>query len=103
MSLRSIILEHVDIVELVNIFGANLKPCGDKFLGFCLKNDCYGRCFAVYPDKGEYECLECGAKGDTIDFLVDVIGFNFAEAHRWLINIFNIPIEDLLSIRLSYR
>jgi CHC2 zinc finger len=100
MGLRSILQERVNIVELVNMFGADLKPCGDYYIGYCLQNDCPGRSFAVYPERGKYECLECGIKGDILDFVSNVIGFSFGDAQNWLAEEFKIPLKDLQKIMI---
>lgn len=95
MDVRQFLMERVDIVKFFNQITA-LEPTGGHFEGVCpVCNELYPS-LNVYPDEGRYECFECGAEGDVLDFVMTVMGMEDEQAAvEWLASIFN--IEELKS------
>jgi DNA primase len=100
MNIRKVFKEMVDLVKLVGSLGGELGPHEDYYAGHSPLHRRDGLSFAIHPESGEYECLECGAKGDALDFLTNVVGLSCGEAQDWLAEEFKIPIQDLRNIEI---
>jgi CHC2 zinc finger len=86
MGVREIYREKANIVEVVNHFapGIGLEQCGSFWVGKCPHHATSWPSFLVHPQEVTYECLLCGAKGDVLDFLTNLVGLGFREAQYWL-------------------
>lgn len=102
MSLRKILKERVDIKHLINSFGIELEAFESCYTGHCplCSNIEHRRCFAVYPEKGEYECLVCGVKGDVLDFLTNIVSLNIGDAQDFLASKYKFPFKELRTIEV---
>lgn len=92
------VLERADIVDLISGF-TQLKKNGAEFLGRCPFHNERTPSFWVNPTKGVYHCFGCQKSGDTITFVSEKQGLDFAEAVEYLADRYRIELayEDAAS------
>lgn len=73
------VLEHIDIVELINS-RVPLKKAGKDYQALCPFHNEKTPSFTVSPEKQFYYCFGCGASGDAISFLMNIDRLEFPEA-----------------------
>jgi len=87
------IQEHIDIVDVIGDF-VSLKKKGQNYTACCPFHNEKTPSFNVNPAKGIYKCFGCGKAGDAIQFVMDMEGFNFQEALKYLAKKYNIEIKE---------
>ncbi len=95
MQYKHITLENVknlDIVEVISSF-LNVERKGSNYIASCPFHDEKTPSFIISPSKQIYHCFGCGAKGDSIQFVMDYKQVTFVEAIQLMAELFNIPIE----------
>jgi DNA primase len=75
------IKERVDIVDLIQSSGVNLRRTGRSWLGFCpFHSNTRTPAFTVYPDSQSFYCFGCQASGTAFDFVMRKQGLDFRGA-----------------------
>ena len=69
----------VPLAELIGRYTA-LTRNGHEFTGLCPFHAETTPSFSVVPAKGFYHCFGCGAHGDAIGFIIELLGVGFREA-----------------------
>lgn len=87
------ILQTADIVEVVGEF-VNLKKRGANMIGCCPFHNEKTPSFSVSPSKGIYKCFGCGKGGDSLRFVMDLEGFSYPDALKWLAKKYNIEVKE---------
>lgn len=87
------ILQAADIVEVVGEF-VNLKKRGANMIACCPFHGEKTPSFSVSPAKGIYKCFGCGKGGDSLRFVMDLEGFSYPEALKWLAKKYNIEVKE---------
>lgn len=88
------IKDAADIVSIVGEF-VTLRKSGKDYMGLCpFHDDRHVGSFVVSPGRGIYSCFACGAKGDSIKFLMDHQGMKYADALRWIAAKHGIYVDD---------
>ena len=65
------IKEAANVKDLLEDFGYDLKKKGTKYHCLCPFHDDHNLgSFVVNPVKGTYACYSCGARGNSVDFLM---------------------------------
>jgi DNA primase len=85
------VLKHHDIVDVIGKY-VHLSKQGHYMKGLCPFHSEKSPSFTVTPEKQIYHCFGCGVGGNSIHFLMEVEGYNFAEAVRVLADEAGIPI-----------
>ncbi|MCB9477997.1 MAG: DNA primase [Deltaproteobacteria bacterium] len=86
------ILHRADIVQIVEE-QTQLKKAGRNYLGLCPFHQEKTPSFNVNPEKGFFKCFGCGKGGDVIRFVMDIHGYTFPEALRFLADRYGIELE----------
>ncbi len=73
------IKEGIDLPDVVESAGIELKRSGSRYLGCCPFHEDKQPSFVVFPD-GRFHCFGCGAHGDVFDFTQAVYGCGLKEA-----------------------
>ncbi len=75
------IKERLDIVEIVETSGVQLRKVGRAYQGFCpFHPNTRTPAFTVYPDTQSFYCFGCGASGSVFDYVMRQDGLDFKEA-----------------------
>lgn len=97
------ILDAADVVDVVGSF-VSLKKRGANMIACCPFHNEKTPSFSVSPSKGIYKCFGCGQGGDAVRFVMELEGFSYPEALKWLAKRYGIEIvekeytdEELLS------
>lgn len=77
------IRERLDIVDVVGQH-VKLKKSGRNYFGLCPFHSEKTPSFSVAPDKQIYYCFGCGAGGNVINFVMNIEGYDFLEAIKYL-------------------
>ncbi len=90
------ILSVSNVEEVVGDF-VTLKKRGANLLGLCPFHNEKSPSFTVSPAKGIYKCFGCGKAGNSVNFVMEVEGFSYPEALKYLAQKYNIEIEETQS------
>ena len=74
----------VDLVDLIQREGIELKPGGQGFKGLCPFHPETTPSFFVWPESARWKCFGCQAGGDVFDFLQMFHGLNFSSTLKYL-------------------
>src|SRR5690348_1064312 len=74
------LLERVDLKDLVERFGVELKKSGREWIGLCPFHRDANPSFTVVPAKGFVHCFACGAHYDAIGMVMQLDGCDFVTA-----------------------
>ncbi|MBN8921606.1 MAG: DNA primase [Rhodanobacter sp. 68-29] len=74
------ILQRVDLKDLVERHGVELKKSGREWIGLCPFHTDTTPSFTVVPEKGFVHCFACGAHYDAIGFVMQMDGEDFVTA-----------------------
>jgi DNA primase len=85
------VLTRQDIVDVIGKY-VHLTKQGHYMKGLCPFHSEKSPSFTVTPEKQIYHCFGCGVGGNSIHFLMEIEGYNFAEAVRVLADEVGIPI-----------
>ncbi|QDP40634.1 DNA primase [Radiobacillus deserti] len=72
-----------DIVDVIGEY-VQLKKQGRNFFGLCPFHGEKTPSFSVTQDKQIFHCFGCGKGGNVVTFLMEIEGFNFSQAIRFL-------------------
>jgi len=89
------IKNSVDLLALASKH-TTLKRSGGEYLGICpmpIHPD-KSPSFYVNPAKRVFQCFGCGAKGDAVEFVKQMHGFNFPEAVKYLAPLAGVSISE---------
>ena len=86
-------LLSLDIREVVEEFGVDLKKSGVNYKGICPFHTDKNPSFFVSPAKGICHCFVCGEGGNAISFVMKKESMTFPEACKELAKRFNKKIE----------
>jgi DNA primase len=84
--------EAVDMVELVGA-RTDLRRVGTRHVGLCPFHDERTPSFSVNAEHGLYHCFGCGESGDSIKFVRETEGLDFAEAVEHLAERYGVELE----------
>ena len=87
------ILQAAEISEVVGEF-VNLKKRGANLIACCPFHNEKTPSFSVSPSKGIYKCFGCGKGGDSVRFIMDLEGFSYPDALKWLAKKYNIEVKE---------
>jgi len=87
------IKERLGIKELVESY-IKLEKAGKNFKGRCPFHNEKTPSFFVSPDRDNYYCFGCGAKGDIFTFVEQFEGVNFIDALKVLANRTGVKISN---------
>lgn len=96
------IKEAANVKDVLEDFGYELKKKGTKYHCLCPFHDDHNLgSFVVNPVKGTYACYSCGARGNSIDFLMNHEHFTYIKALQYLGKKYDIDIEgaDTIQVR----
>jgi DNA primase len=77
------IRERVSFSEIVSEY-VQLKRSGRNFVGLCPFHQEKTPSFSVREEEASYYCFGCGKKGSVFNFVMEMRGFTFPEAVRFL-------------------
>src|SRR3989338_4555996 len=86
------IKSKIDIVSLVSSY-IKLEKAGSNFKAKCPFHSEKTPSFFVSPDRGNYYCFGCGAKGDIFTFVQKFEGLDFPGALKILALRAGVPLE----------
>jgi DNA primase len=81
--MSSLNTEHVDLVQVVEAAGVELKRSGSRHVGLCPFHGDRIPSFFVF-ENSRFKCFGCGEYGDSIDFVQKAHNCDFKEALRIL-------------------
>ncbi|HSH81171.1 MAG TPA: DNA primase [Herpetosiphonaceae bacterium] len=85
MTVSEEIKQRLDIVELIQSSGVQLRKAGRNFTGFCpFHPNARTPAFYVFPHSQSYYCFSCHKSGDAFAFVMDREGLPFGEALQQL-------------------
>jgi len=80
--------DTVQIDELAEQLGINVKRVGGRALAQCLFHNDTNPSMALYPgtarDKSHFHCFTCNEHGDIFDLVKKAVGGDFQSAVKWL-------------------
>jgi DNA primase len=83
---RDAILAAHPIEDVVAGAGVELHPNGSYLTGCCPIHGESNPSMSVRPATGRFTCFACGARGDAIQFVMDLRGVGFRDACAYLTN-----------------
>lgn len=72
-------ISRVDLVEVVQDAGVELRSAGGRYVGLCPFHPEEKPSFFVFPDN-KFHCFSCHAHGDSVDFIQHLTGCDFNQA-----------------------
>ncbi|MCP3659735.1 MAG: DNA primase [Bacteroidetes bacterium] len=88
-----IVKNHIRIEEIIGDF-VSLKKKGNNLWANCPFHNERTPSFSVSPNKGIYKCFGCDAKGDAINFLMELEGMTFVDAIKYIAKRYGVEIEE---------
>jgi len=88
------ILDTVRVEEVVEDF-VTLRKRGVNLIGLCPFHHEKTPSFNVNPARNIFKCFGCGKGGDAVTFLMELEGFTYPDALRWLARKYRIEIEEI--------
>ena len=87
-------INNLDIVEVAQRLGVNLRRSGSHYLMLCPWHDDTHPSLVLYNHSGDMHChcYSCGAHHSVIDLAMALEGWSFQEACQWLSTEFGIGI-----------
>src|SRR5215471_11596779 len=83
----------IDIVSVVQEYGPRLRKAGSRnYQGLCPFHNEKTPSFSVSAEKQFYYCFGCHAKGDAINFVMEIEKVSFYEALKTLAERHGIPM-----------
>jgi len=82
----------VDIVSVIQEYGPRLRKSGNNYSGLCPFHNEKTPSFSVSATKQFYYCFGCHAKGDVINFVMEIEKISFYEALKTLAERHGIPM-----------
>ncbi len=83
------VVDNTDIISLIGEH-TNLKKAGRNWMGLCVFHDERTPSMSVSPE-GFYKCFGCGVGGDSVTFVREKLGLDFADA------------VEMLAARMGYQ
>jgi DNA primase len=83
---RDTILAAHPIQDVVAAAGVELQPKGSYLIGCCPIHGESHPSMSIRPATGRFTCFSCGARGDAIQFVMDLHGIGFRDACDYLTN-----------------
>jgi DNA primase catalytic core len=76
----------MDKPSILEVIGqrVDLRRSGKEYTGLCPFHEDKNPSFSVNEEKGLFHCFGCAASGDVFDFIMQLDGVTFAEAHAQL-------------------
>lgn len=93
MDLKDQIKQYISIVDVASLY-VNLKPSGKNFKSLCPFHTEKTPSFFVMPDKNTFSCFGCNRFGDAFTLVQEMENIGFVDSIRFLIEKFNIPVEQ---------
>lgn len=88
------IKDAANVADVIGDFRELRKRGADRWECLCpFHDDRHLGSFAVSRRHNRYCCYSCGAKGDSIDFLMQAEGMTYPDALRWLGRKYGIEVE----------
>lgn len=84
---------EIDIVDLIQASGVELKRAGSNFKGLCPFHTEKTPSFMVSPGRQTFTCYGCGAHGDAIGFEQQYFHLSFVEAVEKLASSYGLTLE----------
>ncbi len=85
MSVIDDIKSRLDIVEVIENSGVQLRRAGRSFVGFCpFHQNTKTPAFTVFPDTQSFYCFGCQAAGSVFDYIMRKDGLEFKDALQHL-------------------
>jgi DNA primase len=93
-SLERLALEE-DIMSVIKLYFSNLEYCeGDEFTYMpCPFHENDEEEYPFLIRRNKYCCFECGAKGDTVQFLMNYKKWKFDETIEFLAKLWDVKLE----------
>lgn len=85
--------DRADITEVVSKY-VKLKKSGNSYFGLCPFHGEKTPSFSVAPDKQIFHCFGCGEGGGVIGFIMKMENLNFAEAVKFLADLYNMDVPE---------
>src|SRR5690625_3004183 len=77
------IRQETDIVDIIGEY-VQLKKQGRNYFGLCPFHDEKSPSFSVTKEKQIFHCFGCGKGGNVYTFLMEIEGFSFIDALKYL-------------------
>ncbi len=94
---------RVDLVNLVQRHGVELKKAGRSLKGRCPFHGEKTASFNVYPDDKHYHCFGCHAHGDAFTFLQRLLGKTFMDVVHDLASEVGVDLEAAVDPSMKER
>lgn len=92
--IEEVVLDCLGSYDRDNRGGLKKVGNGIRYTAICpFHNDHHYGNFMVYPKGNCFKCFTCGAKGGTVDFLMQHEKLSYPDAIRWLGKKYNIPTD----------
>ncbi|MFN0016094.1 MAG: DNA primase [Saprospiraceae bacterium] len=88
------ILDTVRVEEVIEDF-VTLRRRGVNMIGLCPFHNEKTPSFNVNPARNIFKCFGCGKGGDAVTFLMELEGFTYPDALRWLARKYRIEVEEI--------
>lgn len=93
-----LVRENVRIEDVIASYGYTLKKSGNNFVTLCPFHNDTKPSLSIQTSEQYFKCFTCGAKGTTIEFIIQMEQkndpkFSFADAVIKLKNDFGLPID----------
>jgi DNA primase len=92
----------VAIIDLIGEY-VRLEPIGSKFRGLCPFHDDHKPSLQVDPERQNYRCWACGAKGDVFTFVQQIEHISFVDAKAKLAQRAGIALRSHRSARSDHK
>src|SRR6185295_15551370 len=85
---------RIDLVEVMRPH-VDLKKAGASWKACCPFHDERTPSFVIGKGDSHYHCFGCGAHGDAIQFLMQHLKMDFADACQSLAERFQVPLKEV--------
>ena len=86
------IRQRLNVIDTLSRY-LKLEKAGRRYKALCPFHDEKTPSFTVDPDTGLYYCFGCQAGGDIFNFLMEIEGWSFPEAVRYLAEVTGVEIS----------
>ena len=91
-------LSRVSLAEVFQQHGLALRKTGEDYVACCPFHSEKTPSCHIYTKQNRYHCFGCGARGDTLTFLMESGGKSFLDAVASLAAMAGVPLPDRFSV-----
>ena len=93
MEIKDQIKRTVSIIDVISMYGLDIKPAGKYYKALCPFHTEKTPSFFIKPESDTFACYGCNKFGDIFTFVQNMENIGFTDAMNLLVDKFNIPVD----------